>query len=446
MQSAEDMDTEPCAHDEASGTIRFIDQSDYKVDEDGSILLSVKLDKDQVECCVCYQPMNGTIFRCRSNNSRVHNVCFNCEWQIRRMKETNGHVKAQRCPLCKELGSFVRNRALEKQLHDLSRPCKNSSKGCQERFFAWNEEERELHESNCMCNDVVCPLCSKKLDGVGSFMDHINSECSLGPFTPLTSREYRKQSLIEMPTHQNLFYWNKSQQYVLLYVWRGSFFEIVALNLRSNPHPMCNYQIHLKLTKKEDLEQYQIAMKSENYVEHLKVPQSQVLTINLQKFESDLNRESAYFFVGPDTGPTVFMCRYFSLQDSLTQGCTLDCRDFFGKWYEAEVLKVLKENPYVGNNEATAHTRLQVHYLGYSSSYDEWFDLATDTSRIAFAGTHTVGPNLRTVRRSAHQVFDPAADPRRTHRRRVIGSNVSSSVQMNSHMALQALQESRAGE
>ena len=58
--------------------------SGYKRSSDGSVTLSVTLDKDQVECCVCLSAMSSKIYRCRgSANPRsdgrtkivCHNIC-----------------------------------------------------------------------------------------------------------------------------------------------------------------------------------------------------------------------------------------------------------------------------------------------------------------------------------------------------------------------------------
>eukprot|EP01084_Bolivina_argentea_P022542 41895_1 len=42
----------------------------YKRQSDGSVTLSVQLDKDQVECCVCLSSMTNNIYRCRGNRSK----------------------------------------------------------------------------------------------------------------------------------------------------------------------------------------------------------------------------------------------------------------------------------------------------------------------------------------------------------------------------------------
>lgn len=134
--------------------------------------------------------------------------------------------------------------------------------------------------------------------------------------------------------------------------------------------------------------------------------------MNLTQFQAtESNVNTQYYFTGPLQEPQSLTLRLYTLASIVRVGCTLDCRDFFGKWYEAEVLKLSSEPPFGVHSESVNHTRILVHYLGYSSSYDEWFDLGNDMSRIAFAGTHTVGPNLRTLRRTA-QSYPNGARPR----------------------------------
>ena len=57
--------------------------SDYKIDKNGSVVLSLTLDKDQIECCVCLGSMTNGIFKCPNTGPIHHNICVDCEWQIR---------------------------------------------------------------------------------------------------------------------------------------------------------------------------------------------------------------------------------------------------------------------------------------------------------------------------------------------------------------------------
>lgn len=157
--------------------------SDYKRQADGSVTLSVVLDKDQVECCVCLSAMSSKIYRCRgTSNPRssgetkivCHNICAQCEWQMRRMKQDNGKRKKMQCPICKIRGEFVRNRPLERQLHELSKPCRHAASGCSQRFFPW-DDTRSVHEDHlCLYQSVDCPFCYQSIPGGrGNFIEHV---------------------------------------------------------------------------------------------------------------------------------------------------------------------------------------------------------------------------------------------------------------------------------
>ena len=154
----------------------------FKRSADGSVTLSVVLDKDQVECCVCLSAMSGQIYRCRgsanprSGRSKIvcHNICAKCEWTMRRMKEDNGKHKKMQCPICKIRGDFVRNRALERQLLKLSLPCKHAAVGCSQRFFPW-DDTRNVHEKYlCPFGPVDCPFCYQSIPGGRTnFIEHL---------------------------------------------------------------------------------------------------------------------------------------------------------------------------------------------------------------------------------------------------------------------------------
>jgi len=148
--------------------------SGYKRENDGSVTLSVTLDKDQVECCVCFSSMTGMIYRCRAQGNVCHNICAPCEWQIRRMKNVNGHTKVPTCPICKAEGQFIRNRPLEKQLHDISTPCKNHEYGCDMRYFEWDENSQQNHLKKCLFEPVTCPFCLESIPGGRTnFVEHL---------------------------------------------------------------------------------------------------------------------------------------------------------------------------------------------------------------------------------------------------------------------------------
>lgn len=146
---------------------------------DGSVTLSVTLDKDQVECCVCLTSMTQKIYRCQGNESKskkivCHNICSDCQWQMTRMKAGNGHTKGMQCPICKVKGPFIRNTALERQLLELSTPCVHKSYGCNTRFFPW-DDTKDLHEKHlCLYQPCDCPFCHQSIPGGRvNFVEHL---------------------------------------------------------------------------------------------------------------------------------------------------------------------------------------------------------------------------------------------------------------------------------
>jgi len=175
-----------------SAPIKLRSMNGYKRQSDGSVTLSVTLDKDQVECCVCLSSMTNKIYRCKGaghhNNNHndndnedngrkktvCHNICSDCQWQMRRMKSGNGHTKEMQCPICKVKGNFIRNRALERQLLELSQPCKHHKYGCPQRFFPW-DDSRQMHEKHlCLHQPVDCPFCYQTIPGGRcNFVEHL---------------------------------------------------------------------------------------------------------------------------------------------------------------------------------------------------------------------------------------------------------------------------------
>jgi mbt repeat len=71
--------------------------------------------------------------------------------------------------------------------------------------------------------------------------------------------------------------------------------------------------------------------------------------------------------------------RCYPWSRALKVGTELDARDFLNDWYMARVLQV------------TAR-RVQMHYIGWGSQYDEWISVSSD--RLAPVNTHTTGPYI----------------------------------------------------
>merc|ERR1719384_1962491 len=151
----------------------------YSRQMDGSVTLSLTLDKDEVECCVCLSSMTSKIYRCggavqKKKKKVCHNICSECQWQMTRIKSGNNHTKTMQCPICKVKGPFVRNRALERQLFELSQPCSHHKYGCNRRFFPW-DDDREIHQNHlCIFQPVDCLFCSQTIPGGRvNFVEHL---------------------------------------------------------------------------------------------------------------------------------------------------------------------------------------------------------------------------------------------------------------------------------
>jgi len=115
-----------------------------------------------------------------------------------------------------------------------------------------------------------------------------------------------------------------------------------------------------------------------------------------------------YIYAGMENMPYSFrfmQIRLFTLEESIKVGTIIDARDFTGKWYQAEILKVVdnssQESSMLQDSDPLATRRCKIHYLGYSANYDEWLNIDTDSHRIAQRGIYTVGPDLRAARRYA---------------------------------------------
>ena len=175
-----------------SAPIKLRSMNGYQRQSDGSVTLSVTLDKDQVECCVCLSSMTNKIYRCKGSGQHndsvqngnkktvCHNICSDCQWQMRRMKSGNGHTKEMQCPICKVKGNFIRNRALERQLLELSQPCVHHKYGCPQRFFPW-DDTRNMHEKHlCLYQPVDCPFCYQTIPGGRcNFVEHLAKTAKL---------------------------------------------------------------------------------------------------------------------------------------------------------------------------------------------------------------------------------------------------------------------------
>uniref|UniRef100_A0A7S3Z2S4 RING-type domain-containing protein n=1 Tax=Lotharella globosa TaxID=91324 RepID=A0A7S3Z2S4_9EUKA len=138
----------------------------------GSIKMCVELDKDHLQCCVCYDALVGKIFQCQLG---AHNICESCKLKI------NQTQKSGVCPIDRVAGGFVRNLLLEKQVHSITTACVNAHRGCSVRTFPWLVE---AHMAECVrfweqVDVFHCPVCYTELKMNRSrFPEHLASgEC-----------------------------------------------------------------------------------------------------------------------------------------------------------------------------------------------------------------------------------------------------------------------------
>lgn len=410
MDEESDMDTDMSNGFMPNRVTRlFTNETSFEEDE-STYTVSFRIEKDQIECCICYQAMTGAVYHCRAVNHKVHNVCGECEWRLRRQKTNNGHVKTPKCPLCKIEGEFIRNYDLERQIGDFSNPCPEHTSGCTKRFFIWAKDSCQSHVDECLFNKIYCPVCEESLDGCNTFVDHLRSGKCKYQYTQVsqikdTTKKQRHHT--EILTGQHSYIHNVSANYVIIFICQENlYYDIGVVSLEGNS-TSTNQQCHLTIAKSQEQNEYALKLKEHcNGWPPLILPTRSQISANISQLSTQKKSTIQWVnhFVGRTPNPIGLMVKYFTLEEILTVGCTLDCRDFYGKWYEAEILDMVHESSHSGvnGNIRPDHTRMLVHYLGYSSNYDEWFDATSDMSRIAMSGTHTVGPNLRTIRRTNH--------------------------------------------
>jgi len=372
-------------------------------DEDTQNYVCIPIGKNEMECCICYEQLTGPIFNCCAVNHKVHNICGECEWNLRRMKSRSGHTKKQKCPQCRIEGKFMRNDCLEGQIREFTKPCPNHSQGCTKRFSPWDHDLIKEHMNECRFEEISCPICEQKIDGCNSFLNHIREgKCKYEFVEALGQKNKQKQTFTEILSNQHTFSHSPKGNYVMIFINKENiYFDICVISLNGNLRSI-NQHCHISISDLNEQNVYEEQLLESSTYESIKVPTVMSFSSNMKSLATDEPVPWDHYFVGEQTNPKSLMIKYFTLEEVLSIGCTLDCRDFHGKWYEAEILNMVKESCHSGTarNFETSHTRILVHYLGYSSNYDEWFDLGTDMARIAMSGTYTVGPNLRTIRRS----------------------------------------------
>lgn len=415
-----------------------------KIDHGGAIeclTANIKLDKDQYECCVCMSSMTGHIYNCKSNHTRVsHNICGDCDWQLRRMKKSNLHTKEQECPICKTQGEFTRNTVLEKKLKVLSLPCQHEKKGCEFRFFPWDDFSKEEHEKVCMYEPVTCVFCKEDVPGGRiNFVEHLlksnpdnsNVNCNNTVkgckilFKEIRQKTKKFESFVLSRT-DNFYVVNYEQGIVLCFLAptdRDPCWKCYAISV-SPHHDMCgNNSIYLQYFNEEETENYfEFERERGIHFNNLQQPNLSQLQLTVGRLiPSYFNKNSAdaldleyvttkYSGSSPCTPMQIghifggvkntecfierLKCRMYTLEEQFKLGGTIEARDHTGRWYQAEIIQVLN----VKNTK-----RAKIHYLGFSAKYDEWLNVDSDSHRIAHFGTFTVGPDVRTMRRHARK-------------------------------------------
>jgi len=417
-----------------NGHVSCMNYEDYQIGVDGSLSITMKLDKDNVYCCICYSAMTDSVFRCRTNGKVVHNVCGSCEWQMRRTKKSNGHIKRPSCPICKVPGEMLRNNHLERQLFDISKPCGHHQRGCNFRYFPWDKKNLKLHAEECIFGKVSCPVCKQNIpEGVLGYISHIKNGHCCHKYQELTVVQNRdRQKIVMLNTGVSSWMIDDISGYIVLFIWNDKgYFDVLPVQIVAEPGNSNNQhnsgdaskqflqgnnQIYFNWALTAEISEYETKMKSYSLSENINIPNFQHfrtvikrLGTNSDSYINSKNNKPGRIILLDEKPNTSVTVRFFSLSNSVQLGSTLDCRDFTGKWFEAEVIKITGVNvPSCAPSErkvSNLNRRFYVHYLGYSANYDEWFDIYHDSHRIAHRGTYTVGPNLRVVRRCQHEQF-----------------------------------------
>jgi len=406
--------------------------NDYQLGADGSVTLQVTLDKDQVECCVCYSAMTDKIFRCSGSGTVAHNVCIDCEWEIRRTKSENGHTKIPQCPVCKSPGYFSRNKVLELHLREFSFSCTRAKKGCNKRFFPWDPDAFAKHNETCLFAPICCPFCKTQVpNGRRGLFTHLatphqENGCRINfKVAVLETEPDSKHQAFELNVEDTIVRSTGCNSFIIvLRPVKNYFFKVICIAASESYGLMGNNQLYLSYTRAEDYKKYK-----NNGLKTGQLPTSQSLTLAMTRLpnmiedaDNDISTviRTGYIGMGPYQADTESIAenepkpdmnrlrvRVWTLRSSLVVGSVVDARDFTGRWYEAEVLKIVRhgDSPAAPSVLMSKHGRcdIKLHYLGYSSNYDEWISLDQDSHKIAQRGTFTVGPNLRTLRRIGHR-------------------------------------------
>jgi hypothetical protein len=122
------------------------DSAKASVDNNGN--LTCVIDKWQLECCVCSEPLTGCISTC---NDCPYSLCTVCINNMRQQLRCHTNIQ---CPMCKQTCGVHRNYILEKAVAEVMVKCSNN--GCIKTVYPSNMEE---HLETCHYSTIKCTWC-----------------------------------------------------------------------------------------------------------------------------------------------------------------------------------------------------------------------------------------------------------------------------------------------
>lgn len=143
---------------------------------DDTINISLSLNKEELSCCACREPLTKQVYQCVNGN---HYMCGTCE-----PKWTKNE-----CPTCRHPSRLVRNIFFEEQLKQHLTPCPNI--GCCEKFFKWNTDH------SCLFAPVKCRVCKREVAGnITQYCSHLEGFCD-DTFRVITAPPFKKKLQFE---------------------------------------------------------------------------------------------------------------------------------------------------------------------------------------------------------------------------------------------------------
>lgn len=167
----------------ATDSTKFAD-SDIKTDSDGVITLTVVIDKDSINCPVCYETLGnnagGSIVTCANG----HHTCEQCI-----IKSDN-----LRCPVCRDIFIFLDHKLTE-TFRVLTQTCKHI--GCNHRYMSYDMKK---HVAECEHAPVSCNWCNE-LVYPKTYYYHVTIDCKkirhIKPTFPFPNMTFILMNLIQ---------------------------------------------------------------------------------------------------------------------------------------------------------------------------------------------------------------------------------------------------------